>query len=62
MHKGKFAEEFANSWQHRFSVDFMQCLAWEDLPAVPVGAIGVLLEVVHLGHTEVLSDCEVVPF
>ena len=55
VHNGSFAEVFANSWQHRFSIDLMQCLAWEDLPAVPVGAIGVLLEGVRLGHTEVVS-------
>ena len=62
VRKGNCAEVLANSWQHPVSVDLMQCLAWEDLPAVPVGAIGVLLEVVHLGHTEVVSDCDVVPF
>jgi hypothetical protein len=39
VHTGNFAEIFANYWQHRFSVDFMQRLAWEDLLAVPVGAI-----------------------
>ena len=62
VHKGNWEDLAATAWRHRFSIDFMDCCFWQDLPVVPLESMQVLPELLHIGGEEVASDSDLVPY